>query len=110
MEMKAGNSKGKGIHPGSLVMLMASPNPSTGRVFTAVKKAPATKLIEKEKTNDAWILDKPIHTWKTAQKAWTLDYTGAVPTRYLIPLNDPDAEPEQENTVKEKDKNLCEFI
>lgn len=108
-----GNSKGKGIQPGSLVMLRHSTgakNPSCGKIFTAIRKESNEHRIDvhpTEKSSDAWVLDKPIHLWFPTD-GWVFGYNGPVPSKFLIPLNDPDAEPEQEDKEKEKDKNLCE--
>lgn len=112
-----GNCKGKGIQPGSLVMFNArnpnqrvEQNPSNGKILTAVRRASTvgSTLNAQEQTDDAWVLDQPVHVWKANRQKWIKDYTGPVPSHYLIPLNDPDAEPEQEAKEKEKDKNLCE--
>jgi hypothetical protein len=115
--MKSDTSNSRGIKPGSLVMFMppavppASTSPAVGQIFTAVRKGEnlSSSLRKEDKSEDAWFLDKTLPMWVGAEKSWSGVYTGAVPAKYLVPINDPDADTGTETTDEQKE-NKCESI
>lgn len=91
------HQKGKGIQPGSLVMLSAGINPDNGKIFTVIRAEDSsqnTKVHPTERSSKSWVLDRKILA--ASPGGWSLVDTEEypVPSKYLIPLNDPDAEPE----------------
>lgn len=108
------HQKGNEIKPGSLVIfgLMltgVNKSPVCGKIFTAVRKGDnrAENIPAHEKSADAWFLDRPVPSFVAYTQAWTGIYTGAVPSMYLTPINDPDADTSETNS-EEKDKIKCE--
>lgn len=113
------HQKGNEIKPGSLVifgLMLSHPNksPACGKIFTAVRRGDCTNanIPENEKGPEAWFLDKPLPAFNRNACAWTGTYTGPVPSKFLTPINDPDADTSDASKTnsEEKDNIECESI